>query len=120
MTGDGRGGAGLRSGSGRLRVFSGLRREPFAFNQEGFQTFVDRVRAAAPTLTLDAASCPTLSAAQAKSWRDALAQDRAGRPGKDAYAGTATLAIVLEVDKALLTRGGPIIGVYAATHARPN
>lgn len=118
VSGDPRNPAGLRSGSGRLRVFAGPRRDPFYFNQTGFDVFVERVRGAAATLTLDAANCPALTAAQAKTWRDALAQDRGGGAAKDAYQGKGVLALVLELDRALLTRGGPIVSVWAATHKR--
>jgi hypothetical protein len=120
VSGDGRNPAGLRSVNGRLRVFAGLRRDPFFFNEEGFAGFVDRVRAAAATLTVDLGNCPSLTAAQAKAWRDALQQDRTGKPGKDAYQGASALALVLEVDRALLNRGGPILSVWAATHQRGN
>ena len=47
-----------------------------------------------------------------------LAQDRGGGAAKDAYQGKGVLALVLELDRALLTRGGPIVSVWAATHKR--
>lgn len=118
VSGDASNPGGLRSRNGRVRVFAGLRRDPFAFNLEGFQRYAERVRELAPALTFDAGNCPALSAAQARSLRDALQQDLQGGPGRDAFQGAGVLALVLEVDKALLAKAGPIVSVWASTRPR--
>lgn len=109
---------GLRSQNGKVRVFTGLRRDPFAFNQDGFARFTERLRGLAGALTFDAGNCPALTPAQAKELRDALAQDAAGEAPRDAYLSAGVLALVLEIDKALLTKGGPIVSVWASTRPR--
>ncbi|MDW8280393.1 MAG: DUF4331 family protein [Myxococcales bacterium] len=118
VSGDASSPVGVRSPNGKVRVFAGLRKDPFFFNQEGFQTVAARIAAAAPMLMFDAANCPALTPAQAREMYQGLERDRNGRPAKDAFRSEAVLALVMEVDKALLTRGGPFITVWAATHAK--
>lgn len=107
--GDARGEAGVTSASGRMRVFTGRRDDPFFFYETGFrQAAGDLVAAGA---TRDAAGCPA---------HDAAAVARIGRAltsgSTDELAGDAVLMLVVELDPALVTADGPLVSVWASTH----
>ena len=63
ISGDARNPSGLSNAAGTVRVFTGLRNDPFFFNLAGFDATVDTVVGAAGGLTFDEASCPALDAA---------------------------------------------------------
>jgi hypothetical protein len=109
---------GLSSTSGKLKVFAGLRNDPFFFNIPGFATTVGMVKAAASSLTFDPAGCPKLDSGTSNTLVTQLRTDANGGLPKDTFAATNTLAIVVQVDKSLVTPGGPILGVWASTHRR--
>lgn len=115
VTGDASSTAGITSASGKLRVFAGLRDDPFFFNLDGFKETAHLVHAAAGSLTFDAAGCPALDQPTA----DALVTQLRSKPGggapQDFFAGLNGLAIVIQIDKALVTKGGSTLGVYAST-----
>ena len=50
--------SGITSTNGKLRVFAGLRNDPFFFNLSGFRETARLVTGAASGLTFDAAGCP--------------------------------------------------------------
>jgi hypothetical protein len=116
VTGDATGPQGLASASGRLRVFDGLRNDPFFFNLSGFHEVVRQVGQALPDATRDAAGCPSLDAALGAQ----LASGAGGAPARDDFGGQNVLIIAVQVDKALVTPGGPVIGVWASTHRKPS
>jgi hypothetical protein len=118
VSGDASAEAGLVSESGRLRVFAGLRNDPFFFNISGFHGATMAVKAAAGELTFDADGCPDLDQATADALVTQLASDQSGGAPINAYAEANILALVVEVDTALVTPGGPVVGVWASTHAR--
>ena len=109
---------GITSTSGKLKVFAGLRNDPFFFNVAGFAATVGQVKSAAPTLTFDPAGCPKLDMGTSNALVTQLRTDQGGGQAKDFFAGTNTLAIVVQVDKALVTPGGPILGLWGSTHSR--
>jgi hypothetical protein len=109
---------GISSTSGKLKVFAGLRNDPFFFNIAGFAATVGAVKSAAPSLTFDPAGCPMLDASTSNTLVTQLKTDASGGTPMDFFAGTNTLAIVVQVDKALVTPGGPILGVWGSTHSR--
>jgi Domain of unknown function (DUF4331) len=109
---------GLTSKSGRFKVFAGLRNDPFFFNAAGFGATVGAVKSAASSLTFDPAGCPQVDAATSNNLVTQLKRDATGGPAKDFFAGTNTLAIVVQIDKSLVTPGGPILGVWGSTHSR--
>lgn len=111
--------AGLVSESGRLRVFAGLRNDPFFFNLAGFRAVTRQVGEALPGLARDAAGCPSVDAETAEALTAQLAAGEGGAAGTDAFGGTSVLVIALQVDKALVTPGGPVVGVWASTHRKP-
>ncbi len=45
-----------------------------------------------------------------------LKQDGAGGAGKDKFAGANVLSIVVSVDKAVVTPGGPVVAMWASTN----
>ena len=102
--------AGLRGLEDRFRVFAGLRDDPFFFNLAGFKAAAATVHDALPSLTVDAAGCP------ASSQRKQLATSPNGDPAQDAFKGQNVLSNAVSVDKTLLARQGPILGIWASTH----
>jgi hypothetical protein len=116
VTGDASATAGLASADGKFKVFAGLRADPFFFNLEGFKNTVATVESAAPTLTFDVAGCPNLSAAQAALLRSQLQTSADGGAPSDFFAPLNGLAIVVSVDKTLVTKGGAILSTWASTH----
>ncbi|MCA9514657.1 MAG: DUF4331 family protein [Myxococcales bacterium] len=115
VTGDASGAAGLTSTSGKTKVFAGLRDDPFFFNLAGFQAAVAAVVNVAGGLTFDAAKCPTVSAEVSAAVVGLLGSDGEGGAGMDFFAPLNTLALVVEVDKSLVTAGGPVVAVWGAT-----
>ena len=115
VTGDASATAGLTSTSGKLRVFAGLRDDPFFFNLDGFKETAHLVHDAAGSLTFDPAFCPALDPAISSALVTQLMSKPGGGPPEDFFAGLNTLAIVVQIDKALVTRGGSTVSVYAST-----
>jgi hypothetical protein len=109
---------GITSKSGKLKVFSGLRNDPFFFNVAGFQATVGKVKAAASSLSFDPAGCPQLDSATSTALVTQLKRDASGGPAVDFFKATNTLAIVVQVDKSVVTAGGPILSVWGSTHSR--
>jgi hypothetical protein len=108
---------------GKLQVFAGLRDDPFYFNQRGLRASLQAVKTAWPMLTPDAAGCPQVAADASGLFLGVLHTDgMGGMPSDDFAAGGATsgnvLSIVIAVDKAAVTPGGPIVGAWATTNKR--
>lgn len=110
VSGDASATAGLASVSGDVRVFAGLRNDPFYFDLNGFTTAVGTVRGALGALSYDADGCPLLDLATSNALRTQLAG------GDDSLAGADVSALVIQIDKTLLNGGGDILGVWASTH----
>lgn len=108
---------GIKSESGKTRVFAGLRADPFFFNLEGFNDTVATVKAVAAGLTFDGSGCPTVDG-QTSAAVVGLLQGTANgsAPAKNFFEAANVLSIVLEVDSALVTTGGPIVAVWGSTH----
>lgn len=118
LAGDASATAGLRSDSGRVRLFAGSRNDPFYFNLAGFRATLGLVASAAPSLTFDGAGCPALDAATSGALVTQLSSDAEGGPAADFFAPLSTHSIVLELDKRLVNRGGPILAVWASTYRK--
>src|SRR5262249_30096828 len=110
---------GIATVDGKLRVFAGLRDDPFFFNLAGFRETARIVAGAAGGLTFDAAGCPALDGATAAALVSQLQTAPGGGPAVDNFAKFNVLAIVISIDKALLTRGGPIVSFWGSTNRRP-
>jgi hypothetical protein len=136
VTGNASATAGISSTSGKTKVFTGMRADPFFFNLCGFRDAVALVDSVAGTLTFDAAGCPDVGAAatavQAKLAEGGPTSDPGaaadpvtgyckgrGAGVTDDFSGFNTLAIVVSVDKTLVTKGGAIMSVWGATYKAP-
>ncbi|AKU98225.1 hypothetical protein AKJ09_04889 [Labilithrix luteola] len=112
--------AGITSASGKTKVFAGLRSDPFFFNLTGFNDAVAAVDAAKPTLSNLTAGCPTIDQATSTALQGILKETASPtnptRSSPDDFATAATLAIVVSVDKTLVTKGGNIVAVWASTN----
>jgi len=123
---------GLVSEKEKFRVFAGMRNDAFYFNASGFFRTAREVVAAAPALSYDAAGCPQLDAGTSRALVDLLRTSplptspgvRPPTPGlptgnpADGFARHNVLAIVIQIDKSLLTRGGPVLAVWGSTNRR--
>jgi hypothetical protein len=103
---------GLESGDARLKVFAGVRNDPFYFNLAGFNTVARTVGTVGGSLSFDAAGCPRLDAATASTLVTTL------RTGRDDFLGFEAFALVVSIDKALVTRNGSIVSVWGSTHRK--
>lgn len=120
--------SGLVSPNGKIKVFAGPRKDHFFFNLDGFNAVRTAVKARHATLpiTLDANGCALasgtnangLTTAQTAAVRTQLASAPGGGTATDFFKNLNTLAIVMEIDKSLLTSGGSILSVWAATHKK--
>jgi len=116
VMGDASSPAGLMSNDGRLRVFAGMRNDPFFFNLSGFLATTSTVVGAAGGLTFDDAGCPALDSGTSTALVTQLMTEPGGDPAIDDFAGANVLAIALEIDKSLVTQDGSILGVWASTN----
>jgi hypothetical protein len=108
---------GLKSDSGKFKVFAGLRDDPFFFNLEGFKDTAGTVIGAAGGLMFDPAGCPALDVATSTVLVGMLKGTGKGTmPAKDFFAGKNVLSIVLSVDKSLLNGGGAFMSAWSSTN----
>ena len=119
VTGNASATTGLSSASGKLRVFAGLRNDPFFFHLDGFKNTVATVTAAKGGLTFDTNGCPMLDMPTSTLLVTQLMTAPDGGPPQDHFLGANLLAIVVQLDKSILTAGGPLVSVWAATHVSP-
>ena len=121
-TGDASAAAGIASADGKFKVFAGLRADPFFFNLEGFRDTVKTVEGAAGVLTFNSAGCPTIDGVTSGVLTGKLAGNpdasAAGVPD-DFFKKLNGMAIVVQLDKAVATKGGNIISVWGSTHRKP-
>jgi hypothetical protein len=113
VSGDPSRAAGVASIHGKIKVFAGRRSDPFFFNQAGFDAAVAALRVT--TLDPDRAGCPMgIDTAAAMGLRHLL------MTGSDAYGSANVMAIVIQLDKALVNDGAnTVVGVWGSTHAAP-
>ncbi|MGB5812972.1 MAG: DUF4331 family protein [Polyangiales bacterium] len=117
VSGDPSGEVGIMSPDGLLRVFAGLRDDPFFFNLGGFNATVEAVIAAAtgdPPIAFDDDGCPLLDDDTAAQLRSVIGT----APEGDDFAGLNVLALVVQVDRSLVNGNGDILGVWASTNSR--
>ncbi len=118
VTGDASNTAGIASSDGKLRVFAGLRGDPFFFNLSGFRETSRIVAGAASSLTFDPAGCPALDAGTSTALVTQLQRAPGGGAPVDGFARFNVLSIALAVDKSVLTKSGPIVGVWGSTNKK--
>jgi hypothetical protein len=109
---------GITSADGKVKVFAGLRDDPFFFNLNGFKDAVATVDAAEGSLMFDMAGCPQLNAATAGAVAGMLNHTMMGTaPPADFFAGKNVLSIVVQVDASLVSSStNKIVGVWGSTN----
>lgn len=118
LTGNASATAGLASADGKVKVFAGLRDDPFYFNLDGFTDVVKAVDMAemGGGLTADAAGCPNVGATGPVLANMLNHTMNGTMPPKDFFAGLNVLSIVVEIDKTLVNQGGPLLAVWGSTN----
>jgi hypothetical protein len=115
VTGDPSDAAGIASESGKMRVFAGLRNDPFFMEFTGFTAAVAAVVGVAPDLEFDESRCPTVNQETSDFVIGLL---RGGEAGPmDTFAGSNVLSIVVQLDKDVVAGGGSILSIWGSTHA---
>ena len=112
---------GVLSESGAVRLFAGLRSDPFYFYLSGFNAARGAVISAVEGGQIDFSNstlCPALTDPQIAGLLDALTAD--GGQAQNDFLDANTLGIVLEIDKALFVDDeATTVSVHASTHAKP-
>jgi len=120
VAGDPRDPAGIVSDTGGLRVFAGLRDDPFFLEYQGFQGAVALANseAAAGRIAFpdENKGCPALTPEQQGALIDALQHGDRGAPPSNTFAGQNVLALVIQVDKSIVDGNGPVLGVSVSTY----
>ncbi len=128
VTGNANVSSGLSSADGKMTVFAGPRADPFFFNLDGFKSVATDVASALATsplpFTVNTNGCPDLGMlGSPSSISTALVKQLMsapdGGPPMDHFVDATVLAIVVQLDKSILTAGGPVVSVWAATHTSP-
>jgi hypothetical protein len=108
--------AGIINESGTIRVFAGLRNDPFFMEFTGFTNTVQAVIGAASSLDFDTFGCPAVDADTSNVLVGLLQSGNDGAPATDTFAGANILSLVVQVDASTVAPGGPVLGVWASTH----
>ena len=121
VTGDAsKGDAPLTSTSGKMKVFAGMRADPFFFNLQGFKDTVTTVEGAAASLTFDTSGCPAVDSATSGvlvgKLKEKTSTAATTKTQEDDFATANTLALVLSVDMSLVNGGGDFVTVWASTN----
>ena len=113
--------AGIVSDNGGMRVFAGLRNDPFFLEYQGFLNAValanSAVAADAVAFDPDDKGCPSLTGEQRAALIGALQSGNDGARASDTFAGQNVLALVIQIDKTIVNSGGPVLGVSVSTYA---
>ena len=111
--------AGITSEKGYMRVFAGLRDDPFFLDYTAFTRTVNFAVDAvgAGVIAFDDEGCPELTPDQTTALVQSLTGGGNNPAPSNTFAGQNVLALVLEVDTAILTDSGPVLSVWASTHA---
>lgn len=118
VSGDASAAAGI--GNDELRVFTGLRNDPFYFNLEGFQNAVTFVVNSGGGLTPNADGCPDTTGVGLTQILDRLVSTNHGADApEDFFLGANVLSIVVQVDVSLVNGGGSFLAVWGSTHNSP-
>lgn len=107
---------GIQNDAGNLRVFAGLRDDPFFFEFNGFLRAKQTVTEAAPSLSFDDAGCPQLDEATANALVGMLQSGSNGEPASNSLANTNVLSLVVEIDKNLVNTGGDLLATWGAVY----
>jgi hypothetical protein len=104
--------AGVTSPSGRVKVFAGRRSDPAFFNLSGFTTAMAGFAPQLVSTAEDAAGCPNgVLLDRFVTLRTQLSS------GSDGFAASNVMAIVVQIDPALVNTGSnTVIAVWGSTH----
>jgi Domain of unknown function (DUF4331) len=117
LKGDASVATGISSADSKFKVFAGPRSDPFFFNLDGFKKTVATVKSVAGGLTFNPAKCPAVDPPTSATLVSLLKSDETGAAaGKDFFKSLNGLAIVVSIDKTLVTTGGPIVSVWGSTN----
>lgn len=108
--------AGIVSADGKIRVFAGMRNDPFFFSFDGFNAAIDLVAGAYAGLTFDNDDCPMVDEATAGAIVGLLQSDGDGNAAVDTFAGANVLSLVVQIDKTLVNGGGDVLSIWASTN----
>ncbi|HEX6661275.1 MAG TPA: DUF4331 family protein [Sphingomicrobium sp.] len=115
VQGDPRSTAGLESHDGHIRLFAGLRDDPFYNNVRGsrdaYQVAARTMKAGAP---IDAAGCPQLGTAASSDLLSAWRHTDGG-PARNFLLGWTPASLVVSVETRKVARYGPMLAVWGAT-----
>lgn len=108
--------AGVTSPSGKVKVFAGRRSDPAFFNASGFTTAMSGFAPLVGAVnTSDAAGCP---GGVAPDKFGTLRTQLGNPPGSDSFAASNVMAIVVQIDSALVNTGtSSVVAVWGSTHA---
>lgn len=113
---------GVSNAAATVKVYAGARKDHFFFNLDGFNKVRSNVKANVATLaaSFNGNGCPTGAgvAATLTAQRTQLGQNPMGMAATDFFAPLNTLAIVLEIDKTLLNKGGGFMSVWGGTYRK--
>lgn len=117
VTGDASNPAGITSTSGKLKVFAGLRDDPFFFSLDSFNAVAKTVAGAAASLKFDGSGCPALDSATSTALVTGLktAADGKGGPAVDFFTKLNALYIVISVDKTVILKN-TVMSVWGSTN----
>ena len=125
LSGDASATAGLSSADGKVKLYVGQRKDPFFFNLDGFKQAVSDAEdeVVAGNVTFDENGCAELTGPQSSLLVADLTHDSDGTAHTDTltddFATANVVAIVMQLDKALVDGGGDILAVYGSTHEKP-
>lgn len=114
VTGDPSSPAGVTSTRGKIRLFAGRRSDPRFFNRTGVTAALATLGAPLATEPKTLAGCPTsfTTPTDPQTMRNQITS------GGDAFAGTNVMAIVVQLDKALVNTGtNTAVSVWGSSHA---
>ena len=106
--------AGIANNAGSLKIFAGLRNDPFFFPFAGFLQVVETVQAAAGDLTFNTNGCPTVDQTTADALIGLLTSNGGMMP-LDFFASHNVLSLAVEVDVASIAGEGNVMSVWAST-----
>lgn len=111
--------AGLEGDKHRIRVFAGLRDDPFFNNVKGTRAALNAASAALQHGTaVDGAGCPSFDEATSGAILDQWRHTNGG-PASNFLDGWKSSALVVSIDLDAVNRGGKLLAVWAGVHKTP-
>lgn len=119
VRGDATNTAGIEGKNHRFRLFAGLRDDPFFNNVKGTREMYGVAGAALQHGTaVDVAGCPQFDEGTSNSILDTW-RHTSGGPPQNFLAGWKSSSLVMSINLDVLTKGGPILGIWSAVHKAP-